>query len=269
MEHPFLALQKRRTKPITYKNGKVQIEVSAPEKYGIASIWDWDIIIGIGSHINELIEGGLPHSKKVSFAPFNLLRTIKRGTGGKDYKELAAAIRRLFATSIITNVRLDDQSGIERPFRWIENYAIPTRYTKAMTPDDDQGDADPTKPWTVELPDWLYNAIVRRKGILAVHEHYFDLTSGIARALYRLARKSVPDDGIGVWQFRMDTLHHQLGVTSSRREFGRMIREIAETNNLPEYVLVVQKKNGHETVTFIKDRSRPPRARRGVYKPSH
>lgn len=267
MEHPFLALQKRRVKPIQYENGKVKIEVSAPDKYGIATIWDWDIVIGIASHINEAIESGQPHSKRVSFAPFNLLRTIKRGTGGKDYRELAAAIRRLFATTIITNIRADDRAGVERPFRWLEDYAIPTRYTKAITPDDDQGEADPTKPWTVELPEWLYNAIIRRKDILAVHEHYFDITSGIGRAMYRLARKSVPDDGLGVWPFRMKTLHHRLGVTSSLREFARMVREIADDDELPEYHVIVTKRDGHELVQFIRDKARPPRARRGVYKP--
>lgn len=267
MEHPFLSLQKRRTKPISYVNDKVRLDVYAPEKFGIATIWDWDIIIGISAHINDGIESGISTSPRVSFAPYNLLKTIGRGTGGKDYRDLAAAIRRLRMTTVITNVRAEDGAGTERPFSWVSDYAIPTKYTTVLTPEDHQGEADPTRPWIVELPVWLYNAITRRRDILAVHPSYFDLTSGIARALYRLARKSVPDTQAGVWNYRIDTLHHRLGVTSSRREFSRTVREIAAANTLPEYTIHIAKKDGHETVTFIRDRGKPPRPRRGVYRP--
>lgn len=267
MEHPFLSLQKRRIRPIIYANNNIRIEVHAPEKFGIATIWDWDIIIGIASQINDAIERDESVSPRVSFAPYNLLRTIGRGTGGKDYRELAAAIRRLRMTTIITNVRSEDGAGLERPFSWLSDYAIPTRYTTILTPDDHDGEADPTRPWIVELPAWLYNAITRRRDILAVHPSYFDLTSGIARALYRLARKATPETEPGVWNFRLDTLHHRLGVTSSRREFARAVREIAATDALPEYSIHVAKTHGHETVTFIRNRGKPPRPRRGVYRP--
>ncbi|MBQ0819143.1 replication initiator protein A [Microvirga sp. HBU67558] len=268
MEHPFLSLQKRRTKPIIYDNGSAHIEVHAPEKFGIATIWDWDIIIGLSSQINDGIEAGRKPSPRISFAPYNLLRSIGRNTGGKDYRELAAAIRRLRMTTIITNVRSDDGAGLERPFSWLSDYAIPTTYTSTvLTPDDHQGDADPTRPWEVELPGWLYNAIIRRRDILAVHPAYFSITSGIGRALYRLARKSVPATDPQVWNFRMDTLHHRLGVTSSRREFARQVREIAAADTLPEYTLHVRKHEGHETVTFSRNKSKPPRPRRGIYRP--
>lgn len=267
MEHPFMSLQKRRTKPIIYTNDKVRIEVHAPEKFGIATIWDWDIIIGIASQINDAIENGHPTSARVSFAPYNLLRTIGRGTGGKDYRELAAGIRRLRMTTVLTNIRAEDGAGVERPFSWLSDYTIPTRYTAALEPDDDHAEADPTRPWTIELPSWLYIAITRRRDILAVHPGYFALTSGIARALYRLARKSVPDSEPGVWNYRIETLHLRLGVSSPQRDFARAVRAIAEAGSLPEYTLYVERRGKHEVVTFAKDRSKPPRPRRGVYQP--
>lgn len=267
MEHPFLSLQKRRTKPIIYKNDKVRVEVHAPEKFGLATIWDWDIIIGIASQVSDAIENQQPTSPRVSFAPYNLLRTIGRGTGGKDYKELAAGIRRLRMTTVITNIRTEDGAGLERPFSWLTDYTIPTRYTAALEPDDDHAEADPTRPWIVELPSWLYIAITRRRDILAVHPGYFSLTSGIARALYRIARKSVPDSEPGVWYWRIETLHQRLGVTSPRRDFARALRAIADADLIPEYTIRVERKGGHEGVTFIRNRSKPPRPRRGVYHP--
>ena len=42
MEYPFLALQKRRTKPIEFRKSGLSLEVHAPVKFGIATIWDWD-----------------------------------------------------------------------------------------------------------------------------------------------------------------------------------------------------------------------------------
>lgn len=71
--------------------------------------------------------------------PLQPTQAISRGTGGKDYRELAAGIRRLRMTTVITTVRAEDGAGLERPFSWVADYAIPTRYTsKPLTPDEHQ-----------------------------------------------------------------------------------------------------------------------------------
>ena len=56
MECPFLALQKRRAKPIKYAAGSAHVRVSGDVEYGIATIWDWDVIIGLSAQINEAVE---------------------------------------------------------------------------------------------------------------------------------------------------------------------------------------------------------------------
>jgi plasmid replication initiation protein len=171
-------------------------------------------------------------------------------------------------TTVITNIRHQDNAGMERPFSWITDYAIPKRYTPtSLTPDDHEGEADPTQPWIIELPGWLYAAITRRRDILAVHPGYFDLTSGIARALYRIARKSVPDAEPGVWSYRLETLHHRLGVSSAHKEFARAVREIAQADEIPEYSIELLKKDGHEVVVMRRNREKAPRPRRGIYRP--
>jgi len=40
MDYPFLALQKRRTKPIEYRSKNIQISIAADTRFSIASIWD-------------------------------------------------------------------------------------------------------------------------------------------------------------------------------------------------------------------------------------
>ena len=92
--------------------------VSAPAEFGIATIWDWDVMIFAASHINEAIENRRKISPQIDFAPHDCLKQIGRHTGGGNYQELAQAIRRLHATMVITDIREADQPerGEERAF---------------------------------------------------------------------------------------------------------------------------------------------------------
>ena len=266
MEYPFLSLQKGRTKPIEYHRGNVDLEVHAPEKFGLASIWDWDLIIFAASHLNAAIEAGLKPSPRVRFVPHDCLRQLGRSSGGKDYRELAASIRRLRLTTVITNVRGEDGAGEERPFSWLSSYSIPKRYSRsALTPDAPDGEPDPARPWEIELPDWLFNAVLRRRDILAVHPDYFQLTGGLERWLYRLARKAVPDKAeVPAIHFRMDTLHERSGSTRPLRNFAVDIRKMAEKQPLPEYGIRIDRDGKHELVTLYRDKTKPRRLPRGM-----
>jgi plasmid replication initiation protein len=265
MDYPFLSLQKGRTKSIEYRKGGVSVEVHAPGKFGLASIWDWDLIIFAASHLNDAIEDGLAPSPRIRFVPYDCLRQLGRSTGGKDYRELAKAARRLTATLVITNIRSDDQSGEEGGFHWLTSYKIPKKYTRLhITPDAPDGEPDPSRPWEIELAPWLYNAILRRKDILAVHPDYFQLTGGVERWLYRLARKAVPDKAeIPAIHFRMDTLHERSGSTRPLRNFAVDIRKLAKTQPLPEYGLRIDRDGKHELVTLYRDHGKTPRVPRG------
>jgi hypothetical protein len=147
MAYPFLSLEKRRTTPIEYARNGVSIEVQAPSKLGLASIWDWDLIIFAASHLNQAIEDGRKPASRISFVPYDCLKQIGRPIGGAHYKRLAEAIRRLRATTIITNVRFEDVVGEddaavvlgeERPFSWLTDYRLPKKYRPRVytTPDD-------------------------------------------------------------------------------------------------------------------------------------
>lgn len=267
MEYPFLALQKRRIRPIEYRNANVHLSVAADPRFSIATIWDWDVIIGLTAQLNEAVELGLPAPRRVRFVPHHLLRGIGRGTSGQHYRELAQAIRRLRATLVITNIRHEDQpeQGMESGFNWLTGYWIPKRYSSlAMTADEPAGKPDPSRPWEVELPLWLHNAVLRRTGVLAVHPDYFRLTGGLERWLYRLARKAVPDRAeVPAINFRMATLHKRSGVTRELKLFAHDVRGIAERQPLPEYGMTVAKPAGGEAVTFWRDPAKPPRPRRG------
>lgn len=266
MEYPFLSLQKGRTEPIEFRDRGVSISVAADRRYAIASIWDWDLIIFAASHLNDAIEAGHRPGPRLRFVPYDALRQMGRGTGGKDYRELVQAIRRLRMTTVVTNIRTDDEAGEERPFSWLADYAIPKRYTAAasLTPDDDEGEPDPARPWEIELPTWLYNAILRRREILAVHPDYFQLTGGLERWLYRLARKAVPDKAdMPAITFRMDTLHRRSGTTRHLYKFAFDLRQIAARQPLPEYGVKIVKDGRTVKVTLYRDAGKPKRPVRG------
>ena len=87
MERPFFSLAKRkRLKPIDYTSpdGSTFVKVLPHSDYGMATIWDADILIWAASVITERKnrrENDI--SRKLSFQPYDLLRAIGRPTGGR------------------------------------------------------------------------------------------------------------------------------------------------------------------------------------------
>ena len=74
MERPFFSLAKKpRFAPIEYHVGDVWVEVSANPKFGIATIWDADILIWASTQVTEALDRGLTPSRTIHFYPHNLL----------------------------------------------------------------------------------------------------------------------------------------------------------------------------------------------------
>ena len=102
MERPFFSINKSRTEPINYTSpdGAVTVKVSADPEYGLATIWDADILIYLASVISEMKRQGINDiPRKVTMRPRDLLCAIGRSTGGREYQLLAKAMDRLVAVS--------------------------------------------------------------------------------------------------------------------------------------------------------------------------
>jgi plasmid replication initiation protein len=227
MERPFFSLQKRkRLKPIEYQSadGEVRVKVEAVPAYGMATIWDGDILIWAASALNRLRADGrndIPRELKTT--AYDLLRSIQRDTGGKGYVELKAALDRLATTTIFTSIRA--KRGRDSWFSGLDEWSV---------------EVDPIteKPIALKivLSNWVYEGIVNEKSVLTMHPDYFQLSGGLERALYRIARKHAGDQEQG-WTCRVSLLHEKSGSDSAPKEFGRMLRKIIENNELPEYDL--------------------------------
>ena len=86
--------KKPRFTPIEYHVGDVWVEVSANPKFGLATIWDADILIWASTQITEALDRGLTPSRVVRFHPHNLLKSIRRATGGGTSATLTSWVAR-------------------------------------------------------------------------------------------------------------------------------------------------------------------------------
>src|SRR6202162_532285 len=241
MERPFFSLAKRpRFAPIEYHVGDVWVEVSANPRFGIATIWDADILIWASTQITEAIDRGLVPNRVIHFHPHNLLKSIRRPTGGQHYQRPRAALDRLTHTAVRTNIRAEGKKK-SASFHWLESWTELT----------DEKTGEPTG-MTLTLPDWLFEGILMKGGVLTIHEDYFLLTGGIERWLYRVARKHAGQQEHG-WQFTMRQLYEKSGASSRFSDFAIDVRKVIEIDSLPEYTARMHKnEEGEEVIHFLK-----------------
>src|SRR5438270_6342207 len=239
MERPFFSLAKRpRFTPIEYNVGDVWVEVSANPKFGIATIWDADILIWASTQITEALDRGVATSRVIHFHPHNMLKSIRRTTGGEHYLRLRAALERLTHTAVRTNIRAEGKSKAAS-FHWLESWTEVT--------DEKTGE---TTGMTLTLPDWLFDGILMKGGVLTIHEDYFLLTGGIERWLYRVARKHAGAQPQG-WGFTMRQLYAKSGSCARFSDFALDVRKAVAADSLPEYTVSVRDNGqGEEVVHF-------------------
>jgi plasmid replication initiation protein len=239
MERPFFSLAKKpRLNPIQYQVGDLWVEVSANSQFGMATIWDADILIWASTQVTEAIDRKLTPSRTIHFHPYNLLRSVRRTTGGADYVRLRAALERLTHTAVRTNIRAKGTQKFAS-FHWLESW----------TETINEKTGEPTG-MTITLPDWLYDGVVDRGGVLTIHQDYFLLTGGIERWLYRVVRKHAGVQEFG-WRFTMRQLYEKSGSAARFSDFAIDIREAVHANSLPEYYLsIFRDEKGDEIVCF-------------------
>lgn len=238
MERPFFSLAKRkRLKPIEYTspNGEVYVNVYPNQEFGMATIWDADILIWAASVLNNMRNqrhNELPRT--LQFQPFDLLKTICRQTGGREYVLLREALGRLQATTIVTNIRV--RTGKKhRQFSWIESWTD-------LVDDKTQQ----SRGMSLTLSDWFYEGVLMDGGILAVNRDYFSITGGRERWLYRVARKHAGGAGKDGFAIPLPTLFEKSGAEGTYRRFKFEMQAIAKVNDLPDFDLAIEEVRGHE-----------------------
>jgi len=229
MEHPFYSLSKKPETTVRYYEHNGNWIKVTPSIHGLATIYDKDILIYCISQIMAKLKNGEPVSPRVRVNSRELLMFTNRGTSGRDYLALQDSLERIRGTTISTNIRTGDEEQIDT-FGLIDKSSIRRKHG-----------LDGRLLWCeITLSDWVFNAI-RAQEVLTLHRDYFRLRKPIERRVYEIARKHCgqqPD-----WKIGLDTLHKKTGSKSDQKEFRRAVRDLAQHNHLPDYLVVFEPEN--------------------------
>ena len=238
MERPFFSLAKaKRVAPILYEAGGVRVEVFAVPEHGMATIWDADVLIWAASQIVEAENLGFKTSRFLRFTPYQLLTSIGRETGARDYKLLMGALTRLQSTVIRTTIR-QGEHWRRHQFSWINEWE------ECVTRDGRVEGMESV------LPDWFYRGVTDRSLVLTIDPAYFRLTGGIERWLYRVARKHAGRQPRG-WIFEIAHLHEKSGSLVRVSDFALQLRRIALRQPLPGYHLQIERERRRELLRIV------------------
>ena len=254
MTVPFLSLSKRpRFKAIKYTSKGNEVTVTGGEPFGIATIWDFDIMLWLFGQVRLMMKDGEPPSRYIGFHVHECLIGVRRHTGKTDYQQLEAALTRLANTRIFTNIANDNADGSGAG--WLDNVKFHRHPS---------GRLDYVEVW---INEWIFQKVIGQAQILTLHPNYFLLTGGIEKFLYRTARKMAGRQPQG-WTLDMDDLFKRSGADNFKH-FVAQVRRVADNNDhpieaLPEYRLLINRKGDGrkftESVTFLPREYNAPKA---------
>ncbi|EKN6268429.1 replication protein RepA [Yersinia enterocolitica] len=231
-----LSKQKKRAGEMSrYDLSDGYVEVTAGP-YGMASIWDYDIVLMLVSHLTEAMnryrEGKGEKPGRV-FKPHvsDILKFCRKGDGSRQFEEVETALDRLKGTTI-KSVRESPSRNGKRSMREVESEGLISHY-RVMS----RTDTGKVASVEIEAPNWIYREVTSgtKPDVLTVHPDYFLIESGIGRFVYRLARRAAGKDG-AKWAFK--TLYARSGSTGTLKKFSENLRKVIATDDLPGYSLV-------------------------------
>jgi plasmid replication initiation protein len=251
MEHPVFSISTKPDRNVRrYENGRNFVEIT-PSVKGLATVHDRDVLIFCISQVMAAINAGREGevSRTLRFKGYDLLQATNRGTDGRGYEQLRAALERLSGTRISTNVTTGAVEILDG-FGLIDRYRI-VRETRDGRMQDIE----------VTLSDWVFNAINARE-VLTLHRNYFRLRKPLERRLYEIARKHCGQ--AREWRIGLRKLKAKCGSSSTDKEFRRLLSNIVAEDaahaHIPDYSITLEE----ETVTF-RSRGSMPGAREDVF----
>jgi plasmid replication initiation protein len=178
--------------------------------------------------------------RTLHFQAYDLLKTIGRDIGGRDYQLLRDALSRLQATTIKTNIRPKGRQK-ERQFSWIESWSDLV--------DDRTGQS---LGMTLTVSDWFYEGILMDGGLLAIDPAYFSISGGRERWFYRVARKHAGAAGPDGFAIAMPTLFEKSGAEGTYRRFKFEMLAIVSRSDIPDFDLRLEAGHSEPSIRMIR-----------------
>ncbi len=236
MSLPFLSISKKpRKTPIIFESKTANVYVKSSD-YGIANIWDFDVVIWAISQIRQAMHRGEEMGPCIVFSPYSLLKSIKREASGTHYINLKKSLDRLTFTSIKTSITLDERKK-ETSFHWLDSW----------TANEDPNTGKPLDGWTITLSNWLYMLATNDGEVLKIDDNYFLLNGGLERFLYRIARQMAGKQEDGAY-ISLDALYRRSGTTRDKKYFTRDLKATLANGDFLDYQIYMK----DETVFFKK-----------------
>jgi plasmid replication initiation protein len=233
MERPFFSLAKsKRLKPIDYRSpdGKIWVHVSGNPEYGMATIWDADILMYCASVVSDMKRRGINDvPQTLHVMPYDLLRVIGRPTTGRAYELLAQSLDRLQSTTVKTNIRAAARH--EATFSWLDSW---TQLVEERT--------ERSRGMSLTLARWFWEGLMMEGGVLSINPAYFNISGGRERWLYKVARKHAGGAGEGGFAISLPTLFEKSGAEGVYRRFKFEIAAIVKRNKIPDYDLALEQR---------------------------
>lgn len=227
---PFRLSKKheRRNAIIEYelKGARIQIK-GGPD--GMATVYDYDIVLMMISHLAEqtrLWREGKAQQPDRHFAPRiqDVLHFCQRGNNSQNYKGVEEALARLQNTTCRITVESGDWRR-DGGFSLIDGYTVLSRTRTGQV-----------SHVSIGVPNWMYEGVVShdKPTVLTISPKYFLIDKGIARFLYRFARKTA---GQSEAFYSLKELYKRSGSQGVFKKFCFTVRQIAADNSLPDYDL--------------------------------
>jgi hypothetical protein len=244
MEHPFFSLStKPDLKPRNYRNGKYFANITPHAVLGMPTILDKDLLIFVVSQVIHEMNQGRNPGRTVWINGADYLKFTNRDMRGEDYKRLERTVERLRACQIKTNVGSDGNTTVIDGV--ISRGVVKRRRPK--NPEivfDEHGEPREGRlvGFEIELSQWLWGAI-ENNAVLTINPEYFQLTKPIERRIYEIARKHC---GLKAeWRISIAKLHLKAGSSNTLRDFKYKVKDIVETNHLPDYSMGYHDEKDH------------------------
>jgi len=235
----FSLAKKKRTAPIEHRFGDNWVKITGDKKYGIATIWDNDIIIFVIAQYMDAVNNGIDVGRRFQFTGYEYFQFIgKKKFGGKGYADLWKSLERLHHTFVETNIRMDEGRR-HHSFNWLSEI-------KQLS------DGSIHRGYEIVIPEWLYQSVVEKKLVLTLDDGYFDIRSALERWLYLFARKSSGYQRSG-WAEGLYSIYMKSGSMGTYAEFKRTVNKLVKRGNFLGYTISPIEYRDQDGLWFLRD----------------
>lgn len=217
---------------------------------GMLTAWDYDLVILAVTHLVGSMNryrkktGPLPSRSFRVYVP-DLLAFCQRPPGGDQKNKLKDVCRRINNTTI--DLRRERRKLQSQPLKVFE-VVEPIEHCLV-----ESGLSGAVEAILITVSTCFYHKAYHNDlDVLTLDRGYFQISSSLARFVYRLARLTASNTN-SKWSF--EKIYRRSGSASDDREFYRMLRNLVRRNDLPQYFLKEEKGVKGQPILFMLKRA--------------